>query len=207
MNKPVQVNDSESVLTTPIEFTREIFLNYKQNIISFTFAALNHIHPEKNRYAYQLKGYDKDWIYTDASKRFATYTNLDPGDYTFRVKGSNNDGVWNNTPAEILIHIRPPFWQTAWFKLLLALFIFGTAYAFYRYRIGQILLLQRIRNKIAADLHDDIGSTLNSISVYSEVAKKDSSRQQHALNMIGESSRKIIDSLSDIVWSDQSRKR
>ena len=74
-------------------------------------------------------------------------------------------------------------------------------YSFYRYRIGQILLLQRIRNKIATDLHDDIGSTLNSISVFSEVTKKDSNKRDHALQMIGESARKIVDSMSDIVWS------
>lgn len=201
MNKEISEKDSGSVLKVAIEFTKEIVLNYKQNILSFTYAALNFIHPEKNKYAYMMEGYDKDWIYTDASRRFATYTNLDPGDYVFKVKGSNNDGVWNNVPAEIRIRITPPFWQTAWFKLLVALFLAGAAYSFYRYRIGQILILQRIRNKIAADLHDDIGSTLNSISVYSEVAKKDSSRREHALTMIGESSRKIIESLSDIVWS------
>src|SRR5262249_5155543 len=88
-----------------------------------------------------------------------------------------------------------------WFRILLTLTLLYSAYAFYRYRIGQILLLQRIRNKIAADLHDDIGSTLNSISVFSEVAKKDTTKRDHALTMIGESSRKIIDSMTDIVWS------
>ena len=200
-NKLVSINDSNSVLKLPIEFTKEIKLNYKQNMISFSFAALNYTHPEKNQYAYMLDRYDKDWIITDASKRFANYTNLDPGEYTFKVKGSNNDGVWNETPTELKIIITPPFWQTIWFKILIALTVVWIVYAFYRYRVGQIILLQRIRNKIAADLHDDIGSTLNSISVYSEVAKKDAVRKEFALNMIGESSRKIIDSMSDIVWS------
>ncbi len=201
MNKEVGENDSGNVLKTSIEFTKEIMLDYRQNIISFTFAALNFIHPEKNKYAFMLENYDKDWIYTDASERFATYTNLDPGEYVFKVKGSNNDGVWNNTATEIKIIITPPFWKTAWFKILVALAVTGAVYVFYRYRVGQILLLQRIRNKIASDLHDDIGSTLNSISIFSEVAKKDSSRRDHALNMIGESSRKIIESMSDIVWT------
>jgi len=200
-NKPVSIHDSNSILKSPIEFTKEIRLNYKQNMISFSYAALNYTHPEKNKYAYMLEGYDKEWIYTDASKRFATYTNLDPGTYTFKVKGSNNDGVWNETPTEIKVIITPPFWQTTWFSILIAVSVLGIIYAFYRYRVGQILLLQRIRNKIASDLHDDIGSTLNSISVYSEVAKKDATRKDFALNMIGESSRKIIDSMSDIVWS------
>lgn len=200
-NELVNVHDSNGVLKFPVEFTKQIKLTYKQNIISFSFAALNYIHAEKNQYAYMLEGYDKGWVYTDASKRFASYTNLDPGHYTFKVKGSNNDGKWNETPAEIKITITPPFWQTTWFAILVAFAVVGIAYAFYRYRVGQILLLQRIRNKIASDLHDDIGSTLNSISVYSEVAKKDPTRKDFALNMIGESSRKIIDSMSDIVWS------
>ena len=200
-NKLVSRNDSNSVLKSPIEFTKEIRLNYKQNIISFSFAALNYIHPERNQYAYMLEGYDKDWIYTDASRRFANYTNLNPNTYIFKVKATNNDGVRNEIPTEIKIIITPPFWQTAWFRILVALAVAAIIYSFYRYRIGQILLLQRIRNKIAADLHDDIGSTLNSISIYSEVAKKDEARRDHALTMIGESSRKIIDSISDIVWA------
>ncbi|HEV8507088.1 MAG TPA: two-component regulator propeller domain-containing protein [Chitinophagaceae bacterium] len=199
-NKLVSVNDSNSVLKSPIEFTREIKLNYKQNILSFAFSALNYIHPEKNQYKYMLERYDKDWINTDAVKRFANYTNLNPGTYVFKVKGSNNDGVWNETPTEIKIIITPPFWQTTWFKAVLALSAMAIIYAFYRYRIAQLVLLQRIRNKIAADLHDDIGSTLNSIALYSDLAKKQPAQREFALNMIGENARKIIDSMSDIVW-------
>src|SRR5258705_10125326 len=201
MNKPVTAADSWSALKVPTDFSRELKLNYKQNILSFSFVALNFIHPEKNQYAYKLENYDKDWIITDASRRFANYTNLAPGNYVFKVKASNNDGHWNDTPAEIKIIITPPFWQTVWFRILVVMAVAAALYSFYRYRIGQILLLQRIRNKIATDLHDDIGSTLNSISVFSEVAKKDSAKRDQALQMIGESSRKIVDSMSDIVWS------
>jgi ligand-binding sensor domain-containing protein len=199
-NRLVSINDSNSVLQSPIEFTKEIRLNYKQNIISFSFAALNYNQPGKNQYKYMLENYDKDWIVTDASRRFANYTNLDPGEYTFKVKGSNNDGVWNETPTEIKIIITPPFWQTTWFKALLALTALGIVYAFYRYRIGQIVLLQRMRNKIAADLHDDIGSTLNSIALYSDLAKRQPVQRDYALGMIADNARKIIDSMSDIVW-------
>ena len=81
-------------------------------------AALSYVHPEKNQYAYKLEGFDKDWIYTDATKRFANYTNLDAGEYTFRVKASNNDGVWNEEGTSIKLIITPPYWQTWWFKLL-----------------------------------------------------------------------------------------
>jgi len=200
-NKPVSVSDSNSVLKSPVEFTNEIKLNYKQNMISFSFAALSYIHPEKNKYAYKLENFDKDWIYTDASKRFANYTNLDPGEYIFKVKGSNNDGRWNETPTELKIIITPPFWQTAWFRILVIVAIAGAVYAAYRYRLQQVLKLQQIRNRIAADLHDDIGSTLNSISVFSEVAKNDPSKRDESLDMIGNSSRKVTEAMSDIVWT------
>jgi len=200
-NKPVIAFASDSILKEPVEHARHLDLDYRQNEISFEFTALNYDHPEKNQYEYMLEGYDITWIRTDAKKRYAYYTNLEPAEYVFKVRGSNNDGIWNMSPATLSISISPPFWKTGWFRILVALAVVGAAYAFYRYRIGQVLLLQRIRNKIAADLHDDIGSTLNSISIYSGLAKKDPSQTQSALDMIGESSRKVIESMSDIVWS------
>ncbi len=105
-------NDSTGILKLPADETKEIKLSYKQNVFAFTFTALNYIHPEKNKYAYKLEGFDKDWIYTDATKRFANYTNIDPGEYTFRVKASNNDGVWNEEGTSIKLIITPPYWKT-----------------------------------------------------------------------------------------------
>ena len=201
LNKPVYLGDQDGILDSTIEFTRELHLRYSQNIISFTFAALNFIQPEKNKYAYKLEGYDEDWIYTDASKRFASYTNLDAGEYTFKVKASNNDGVWNETPTELKLFITPPFWATAWFRLLTIVLIGSGIYALYKFRLNQILQVQSIRNKIAHDLHDNIGSTLNSISIYSEVAQNKSAQHIPELDLIGEGSRKVIESMSDIVWT------
>jgi ligand-binding sensor domain-containing protein len=200
-NKDVHTNDADSILKSPVELTNSITLDYKQNDVGFEFAALNYIHPEKNQYAYRLVGYKKDWIYADASNRYASYTNLDPGSYTFEVKASNNDGKWNETPTKLFLTITPPFWQTWWFRALAAVAAMSAVYGFYRYRLQHILHLQKIRNRIASDLHDDIGSTLNSISVYSEVAKNDPAKLDFSLNMIGESSRKVIDAMSDIVWT------
>ncbi len=200
-NKSVLPNDSTRVLNFPADETKEIKLSYEQNNFSFTFSALSYIHPEKNKYAYKLEGYDKDWIYTDANKRFANYTNINPAQYTFKVKASNNDGIWNEEGVSLKIIITPPYWQTWWFRLLIIIAIAAVAYGIYSYRLQEVIRLQNIRNKISGDLHDDIGSTLNSISVYSEVAKQDQSKHAHALEMIGEASRKIIDSMSDIVWT------
>jgi ligand-binding sensor domain-containing protein/two-component sensor histidine kinase len=200
-NTSIRPYDKDSILKNPIEITQQITLSYNQNDLSLEFAALNYIYPEKNQYQYKLENYNNDWITTDAGRRFANYTNLNPGKYIFRVKATNNDGFWSPHEASLVIIITPPFWQTWWFRTLVVLAVAALVYGVYRYRLSHILRLQNIRNRIAADLHDDIGSTLNSISVYSEVAKKDVAGKTQALEMIGQSSRKVIDAMSDIVWT------
>ncbi|UCE20088.1 MAG: SpoIIE family protein phosphatase [Gemmatimonadota bacterium] len=99
---------------TPLSEIDEMKLSHRDYVFSFEFAALDYTAPEKNMYAYKMEGLDKDWIYTDAERRFATFTTLSPGTYTFRVKGSNNDGVWNEEGASIRIIITPPWWKTLW---------------------------------------------------------------------------------------------
>ena len=193
--------DKDSILKEPVELTKQIILSYDQNDLSLEFTALNYFHPEKNQYKYKLENYNKDWIMTDAGKRFANYTNLNPGKYVFKVRAGNNDGIWSPQEATLMIIITPPFWQTWWFRTLIAVAVIAFIYGVYRYRLQQVLRLQNIRNRIASDLHDDIGSTLNSISVYSEVAKNDPVKRDMSLSMIGESSRKVIDAMSDIVWT------
>jgi signal transduction histidine kinase len=140
-------------------------------------------------------------VYTDAANRNATYTNLDAGEYVFEVKASNNDGVWNEVPTALHIIITPPYWQSWWFKAAMIFCVAAVIFSIYFYRTKEILRLQQIRNEIASDLHDDIGSTLNSISIYSQVLKNRSSVEIPELSFIGESARKVIDSMSDIVWT------
>lgn len=121
-NEPVVINGKNSPLTKHITATKALALSYKQSAFSFEFAALNYYSPNKNEYAYMLEGFDKTWNYI-GTKRSATYTNIDPGEYVFKVKGSNNDGYWNEEGTSIKIKIVPPFWQTWWFKALLALVV------------------------------------------------------------------------------------
>jgi PAS domain S-box-containing protein len=112
---------NESVkLDTAISETKEVKLSYKDNFFGFEFAALDYTNPKKNQYAYKLEGFDKDWIHA-GTRRYATYTNLDGGTYTFRVKGSNNDGVWNEEGTSIKIIITPPPWKTWWAYMLYVL--------------------------------------------------------------------------------------
>lgn len=136
-NQSVRVGDATSPLKKTISETRDITLSYRQSVLSFGFAALNYTVSGNNQYAYKLEGFDKNWI-NAGTKRTATYTNLDAGNYVFRVKASNNDGVWNQAGTFINLHIIPPFWQTWWFKSVGLLTLLSSLYLIYRLRIRRI---------------------------------------------------------------------
>ncbi|MEM7107649.1 MAG: two-component regulator propeller domain-containing protein [Bacteroidota bacterium] len=131
-NKPVPIG-KDSVLVKSISYTESVELSYKDAVLTFSFAALNFNYPEKNQYAYKLEGFEKDWNYV-GNRHTATYTNLDPGEYIFRVKGSNNDNVWNEEGTSLAISIPPPFWSTWWFYTLVGLALGGGVYWFIRSR-------------------------------------------------------------------------
>ena len=132
-NEPVNIGDYDSLLTKNITYTQEITFDYQKSAFTIEFVALNFTNPNKNQYAYKLEGFDKNWNYV-GNKREATYTNLDPGTYTFLVKASNNDGLWNEKPTQLIIHILPPWWQTWWFRILVISVIIIGAYSFYYIR-------------------------------------------------------------------------
>jgi len=135
-NKEVVIGEDE-LLTKNILLTEEITLKYTQNFISFEFTALNYRQSEKNQYKYIMEGFQDEWIEA-GSERKVSYTNLSPGDYTFRVIGSNNDGVWNEKGAAIHITIVPPFWKTIWFTSLIVILIISGAVYFVRYQRGKV---------------------------------------------------------------------
>jgi signal transduction histidine kinase/ligand-binding sensor domain-containing protein len=123
---------------THISEAKEIKLNWDQSVFSFSFAAINYTHPEKNQYKYIMEGFEKGWNYTDASRRYVTYTNLDPGEYTFRVKASNNDGAWNDKGTSLKIIILPPWWKTLQFKIIILSAIILLVLAIFRSRVSQL---------------------------------------------------------------------
>ena len=167
LNKPAK-------LERTIYTTEEIELSYKQNLFSFEFAALDYTNPVKNQYAYMLKGVDRNWVYS-GNKRFVNYAHVKPGEYFFRVKGSNNDGVWNEEGTLIKIIITPPFWQTWWFYTLIGVFIFGLFATVHYIRVSILIrernaqqafsqklieVVETGRKRIAGDLHDSLGQNL-----------------------------------------------
>ncbi|RMF07604.1 MAG: response regulator, partial [Candidatus Neomarinimicrobiota bacterium] len=147
-NRPVAVGKTVNdhiPLTRHIAYTDLLALTYRDYVFSFEFAALSYAAPEKNRYAYKLEGFDRDWLYTDANKRFATYTALPAGEYVFRVKASNNDGIWNSTGTSLLVRISPPPWKTWWAYTLYLLAAGVSLGGILRFRARQDRLKNQLR--------------------------------------------------------------
>lgn len=142
-NKPVPIGGKNSPLQKHISATQRLTLSYRDAVFSLEFVALNYISPEKNQYAYMMQGFESNWNYVK-STRTATYTNLDPGDYIFRVKGSNNDGIWNEAGVSLKIKIDPPFWKTWWAYLIEALL----ALAIIGFVLNYFISRQRLRNAL-----------------------------------------------------------
>ena len=137
-NVPVAIDKNDpSPLLKSITETKTITLPYSDAVFSFEFATLNYTASEKKRYTYKLEGFDKDWNEA-GSARMATYTNLNPGKYLFKVKGLNNEGNWSANVTCINITIKPPLWLTWWFKLLCFLAVTGSVIGFYFIRINAV---------------------------------------------------------------------
>jgi ligand-binding sensor domain-containing protein/signal transduction histidine kinase/CheY-like chemotaxis protein/AraC-like DNA-binding protein len=143
-NKKLNPGEKNSLLEKDISLTKEIRLSYKQSTFSLNFAALNYTVPENNQYMYMLENQDKDWIYAGKETK-ANYTNLDPGEYLFRVKAANNDGLWNDAGTSLRIIITPPFWKTGWFVFILLATVCLSLYLLYKFRTG--LKLKQLEEK------------------------------------------------------------
>ncbi|MBB3057654.1 hybrid sensor histidine kinase/response regulator [Mucilaginibacter gotjawali] len=166
-NKSV-VPGANSVLKEPIQNAKEIVLNYDQSVFSIEFVALNYTHTEKNNYAYKLDGFDKRWNYVGPQRK-ATYTNLNPGTYTFRVKASNNDGVWNNSGRSLTIVITPPWYLTWWACLIYISLFVAAVYGYIVYNNRQAKLkyeikLAHIESEKEKELHEKKLSFFTNIS-------------------------------------------
>jgi ligand-binding sensor domain-containing protein/signal transduction histidine kinase len=150
LNKSVKIGDNDSILTRAISETREISLDHQFNLFTINYVGLNFTASYKNQYAYKLEGFNDDWTFV-GDQRSATFTNLDPGTYVFRVKASNNDGLWNETGTALTIHILPPWYETAWFKAAIALLVIVGAFGYYKLRVRAIQRRNRKLEKLVKE--------------------------------------------------------
>lgn len=201
---PVAIS-SIRIFDEPMREDRDtITLSYEQNFFSFEFAALDYTNSSDNQYAFMLEGFDKQWRFVDSRRRIANYTNLSPGEYVFSVIGSNNDGVWNYEGKNVYIIILPPFWKRWWFILLTISLAVVIIYYIVAARYRSLLAIEKLKSKLSADLHDNVGSGLTEISILSELTAHEvqnlTGSVSHNLSAISEKARQLIDSMSDIVW-------
>jgi two-component sensor histidine kinase len=179
-----------------------------QNQLQIDFIGLSFAPGEVLRYQYKLEGTDRDWG-PPTEQRSVTYR-LAPGRYKFLVRAVNSDDVPSANPAVIRFRILPPMWARWWFLTLVAIGLMLILYRFYRYRVARLLELERVRTRIATDLHDDIGSSLSRMAILSEVAKRRlRGTEQESVSIltdIAESARGVTDSMSDIVWAIDPRR-
>lgn len=203
-------------------------ISYRQNNLEIDFFSIDFAAGESLRYQYKLEGAGAGWS-APTDQRSVTFANLQPGSYRFLVRAINADGIASETPAVVTFRILAPIWLRWWFMALALLLIAGLLFLFYRYRVARLrevnaalseaklaeerlrktqeerlVELERVRKRIATDLHDDIGSSLTRISLLSEVAQRKGHRDgadNGSLTTIAGLSRELVDSMSDIVWA------
>jgi ligand-binding sensor domain-containing protein/signal transduction histidine kinase len=196
----------EAYAVSPLGDTKVVGpqLSSNQNDLQIDFFSVSVSGATSLRYQYRLEGADRDWS-APTAQRSITYAHLSPGSYSFQVRAVNVDGVTSAQPALVSFTILRPIWQRWWFVTLAALFAVAAATTLYQYRVRRLLELERVRTRIATDLHDDIGSSLSQIAILSEVVRQKVG-QDHAavtepLSQITTSSSELMDTMSDIVWA------
>lgn len=182
----------------------EIKLKNDQNSFSIFFASLSYMQRDRLTYYYKMEGLDKDWIQADKSS-YVNYSLLPPGKYTFKIYCENIEGQRSNTITEAKIWIKPSFWRTRWFISTLLFFIALIIYAMHDMRVERLMAVEKLRNRVARDLHDDMGSTLSTINILSAMAKSkmgnDPVKTTEYLAKITDNSQRMMDAMDDIVWS------
>ncbi len=194
-------------LNTTLSRPKSISLPYLHNELSIEIAGVHYQNNSDIRYAYKLVGFDSSWS-VPAQRSFVSYRNLPPGSYRFQAR-TNVDGKWSPEAASFSFTILTPYWKQIWFLALIIvlgiLLIAAITSAINRYRYRQILKIAEIRSDIASDLHDDIGSALSSISIYSELARREVDvhphRAAHFSGRVENISRNLMDAMNDIIWS------
>ncbi|MCB0466531.1 MAG: hypothetical protein KDC78_12795, partial [Aequorivita sp.] len=221
-NEPVKIGNQKlkGKFTSKKELHNlsEIDLSWKHDVVTFDFAALSYIGPEKNRYSYKLEGFNEDWIQS-GTVHSATYTNLDPGDYIFKVRASNSSDLWNNEGTSLRLHINAPPWASWYAYLVYALILSGILFLYIRFRINRatekVQVLAQIekarvqerelfRKRSSRDFHDEAGNRITRISLITELVKRNTKNDpetQKYLSQIAENLQDLNTGMRDFIWA------
>ncbi len=207
-NEKINIGDlryGKAILNKDISYTDSVVVSYEDNFINLSYSCVEIADLSKALYSYKMEGIDDKWNYV-GHRRYASYSSLPPGEYDFFVRAKGLNNKWSD-PASLSIIITPPYWRTYWFYLLMISLISAIIVLIYRFRINHIYEIERIRVKLASDIHDDIGATLSKISMIAEILKNkiEPETTDEKLTRISELSGKAIESMHDIVWTIDSR--
>jgi signal transduction histidine kinase/ligand-binding sensor domain-containing protein len=209
----LRVNEKPFSGDLSVGYLESIELPYHRNTLAFRFAAIEYTNSAANQYAYMLEGFDKDWVYTQTIDE-SRYSNLPPGSYVFKVKASNGDGVWTDEALRLEVVILKPFWQTWWFRFLLALVLAAVAVL-----ITRLFIAQKVRKKIrelekqkavneerlriSRDMHDELGTGLTKLTLLSEVTRQKLKQHHESLPLqeISATSRQLTQKMGEIIWT------
>jgi ligand-binding sensor domain-containing protein len=189
--------DSLLLKNTPLQ------ISYKKNYVAFDFITPQYSNNHQIQYAYKLEGVDHNWIEC-GNRRFTSYSNIKGGHYFFKVKARMPNGDWVENKNYLPVNVNTAFYKQWWFYLICIVAASVILYVIFRYRLQQALRMERMRSTISGDLHDEVGASLTSISIFSEMAKKSvppHSKEAEYLQRIGDRSRDSIEKMSDIIWS------
>ncbi|PSL07730.1 sensor histidine kinase [Cecembia rubra] len=177
--------------------------NYDQNAFTFYFSTLSYINQDKLKYYYRLSGIDEDWR-SSGNSSMAVYSLLPPGRYTLEFRSENEEGM-TSPIGSFYFRITPPYYETWWFRSLVIMLILGVIFVIYRLHLNRILAVVKVRNRVARDLHDDMGSTLSTINILSTMAKTklntDPVKSSEYISKISDNSQRMLEAMDDIVWS------
>jgi len=208
--------DQVTRFNKPLANLERMALDHDRNFFSFEFVALDYANAANIQYAYKLEGLNEDWIACGA-RRYAGFTNVDPGEYVFRVKATNGDGIGSAHEASIRISIAPPFWQTAWFHLASLGATLLAAYALFQYRVRaqvkksleleRIRLFERekVREQIARDYHDEMGHKITKVAIFTELITRNvngiATELKEHLDKVLEASQSLSLDARDFIWA------
>ncbi len=207
MTVPPEVNITAVYLfDQPVSETAKARFSHAENTLRFDFAAADFSGAHKMKYNYRLSPVDREWK-PAGQNRSVIFARLRPGKYSFEVQAENEDGVGSSRPAVYHFQIRAAFWQTWWFRLLFVAMLVWATGLFYRYRLRQLLAVEKLRTRIASDLHDEIGASLTKISMDAQLLQAGLQRKKvsEMLESMARKSDEVVHKLSDIVWSVDAR--
>lgn len=198
----IKVITSDTTYTVKANAEQAIVLPWNHNTVEFEYVGLNYTNSSQNQYKYQLVGRDPSW-FEDQGLRMSRYVQLPAGSYTFQVLAANNDGIWNTKGAAIQLEILPPFWATWWFRSIVFIMIVLLVWSMHRYKVKRVLEVERMKLRIASDLHDEVGSGLSGIALTSDIVEQQLQNggvKPHLISRITRNARHLAATLDDIVW-------